>query len=136
MAKIPGDKKHIAHITKYKDFSPELDIEVADLRVAGNYVVYSKDIPDPTDHPTKDGKIRWFNAFGVKDRNGNDADVKYTVTLQKLPDDTVLYYGVQKQNQPGAYDVVQIADTDIERLPGDRIRFTLAIGDPPTGVYP
>jgi len=136
MAKIPGDKKHIANITKYKDFSPDLEIDIVDTKVAGNYTVYSKNLPDPTDHPTRDGKIRWFNAFGVKDSNGKDADVKYTVTLQKLPDNTELYYGVQKQNQPGVYDAVQIANKDIERLPGDRIRFTLEIGDPPTGVFP
>jgi len=127
MTKITGNRKHIASIAKYDRFNPDLDIEV---KVPGNYEVYSKALPEPMEHPTGGGKtIKWFNSFGVRIKGGNDANVEYTVTLDKLPSDTKLYYLDQNKK-----DIHKI--TEFEQVDNNRVRFTLAIGDPPTGVYP
>ena len=128
MAKVKGDKKHLADHPKYDGFDPDLDIEV---KAQGDYEVYSKEIPAPVRHPrdTQGRTIKWFNAFGVRDKDGNDADVEYTVTLQKLPENTQLYY-LDKNGR----DVHEI--TNFENADDKHIRFTLSIGDPPTGAYP
>jgi hypothetical protein len=126
MAVIKGDKKHLAGDAKYDRFNPDLDIEV---KVQGNYEVYNKVLPEPTKHPQESGTIKWFNAFGVRDDKGKDADVRYTVTLQKLPPNTRLYY-LDKNGT----DVHEI--TEFEQASATHIRFTLSIGDPATGSFP
>lgn len=128
MAKIPGDKRYLAGSAKYDSFSPDLEIEV---KVPGNYEVYAKDLPAPTKHPrdTEGRTIKWFNAFGVRDKDGNDADVQYTVTLDKLPPNTQLYY--LDKNKKDVHEI-----TEFEQVDNKKVRFTLSIGDPPTGAYP
>ena len=105
-----------------KDNKPDhkLFIEVDD-----NYEAYHKPIPDRT--PYQDGFITWFNAFGVRDKNGNDADVEYTVTLKKRDSGKKLFYQ-DKNKKP-----VEIKPEDAGN---GNIRFKLSIGDPPTGHYP
>jgi hypothetical protein len=125
MAKITGNKKHIENLPEYKDFVPDLDIEV---QVSGDYEVYSKPLPEPTPHPDG-GTIKWFNAFGVRQKGGSDADVKYKVTLQKLPPGKKLYY--LAKNQKDFYEIKKLVTVDDKR-----VSFELSIGDPPTGAYP
>ena len=128
MAKITGDKKHLTGIDKYKDFSPDLEI---DIKIPGDFEVYGKDLPEPTKHPqdSQGRTIKWFNAFGVRYKGGGDADVEYTVTLDKLPENTQLYY--LDKNKKDVHEI-----TKIENVNDKQIRFTLSIGDPPTGAYP
>jgi hypothetical protein len=125
MAKIQGDKRHLAGNPKYDGFSPDLEI---DIKVKGDFEVYPKDLPAPTKHPKGD-TIKWFNAFGVRHIGGGDADVEYTVTLQKLPANTQLYY--LDKNKKDVHEITQF-----EKVNDNQIRFTLSIGDPPTGAYP
>lgn len=105
-----------------KDNKPDhkLSIEVGD-----NYEAYRKPIPDPT--PYQNGYITWFNSFGVRDKNGKDADVEYTVTLKKRDSGKKLFY-LDANKKP------------VEIMPQDagngKIRFKLSIGDPPTGHFP
>ncbi len=70
----------------------------------------------------------WFVCFRVKDKQGKDANVPYTLTFNKPPAGAVLYYYV---NGPAT----QLTYTD---GPGKgnqpRVRAQLSVGDPPIGV--
>src|SRR5512138_4014843 len=105
---------------KIKDYDSELEIEVDD-----KYEAYSKDIPEPT--PFEDGHITWFNAFGVKEKSsGKNANVTYKVTLQAPPTGErlfVLYGGSPHEISP-------------DNAGNGKVKFTLNVGDPPTGYYP
>jgi hypothetical protein len=105
---------------KIPNYDSELDIEVDD-----KYEAYSKPIPEPT--PYQDGYITWFNAFGVKEKaSGKTSDVTYTVTLKRLPDGKRVFvlYGGEPHEIP-------------TRDAGNgKVKFTLDVGDPPTGGYP
>ncbi len=98
----------------------DLDIEVDDT-----YEVYSKPVPDPT--PFENGFITWFNAFGVRHKTSKkDTNIRYKVTLQKLPAGKRLFY---------LYNNVPHEITPEDDVVG-KVRFFLEVGDPPTGIYP
>lgn len=102
------------------NYETDLEIEVDD-----KYEAYSKAIPDPT--PFEDGHITWFNAFGVREKtSGKDANVRYKVTLQKLPEGKRLFY--LYDNQP--HEIFP------EEEGNGKVRYYLEIGDPPNGSYP
>ena len=102
------------------NYDTDLEIEVDD-----KFEVYSKPIPDPT--PFESGFITWFNAFGVKEKaTGKDTNIQYKVTLQKLPTGKRLFYLYKNQPQ----------EISTEDAGNGKVKFTLAIGDPPTGTYP
>ncbi len=114
-------KKHqITGNNKILNYDSRLEIEVDD-----KYEAYSKPIPEPT--PFEKGFITWFTAFGVRERTSlKDANVTYTVTLQAFPAGTRLFalYGGKPQ---------ELKTQDAGK---GRIKFTLDVGDPPTGKYP
>jgi len=102
-------------------YDTDLEIEVND-----QYEAYSKPIPDPT--PFENGVITWFNAFGVKEKiTGKDATIRYKVTLQRLAEKKRLFY--LYNNEPQEI-------TSFEEAGNGKVKFTLDIGDPPTGTYP
>lgn len=102
------------------NYDTDLEIEVND-----KYEAYSKPIPDPT--PYQNGFITWFNAFGVREKTtGRDANVHYKVTLQELPAGKRLFY--LYNNEP--------VEVTTENAGQGKVKFTLDIGDPPTGQFP
>jgi hypothetical protein len=102
------------------NYDTDLEIEVDD-----KYEAYSKPIPDPT--PFENGFITWFNAFGLKEKTtGKDTNIQYKVTLQKLPTGKRLFY--LYNNQPH--------EISTEDAGNGKVKYTLDIGDPPSGVYP
>lgn len=105
---------------KIPNYQSEIEIDVDD-----RYEAYSKPIPEPT--PFEDGFITWFNAFGVREKTSRkDANVTYNVVLHALPAGKrlfVLYDGKPQEIKP-------------ESAGRGRIKFTLSVGDPPTGIYP
>lgn len=102
------------------NYDTDLDIEVDD-----RYEAYNKPVPDPT--PFENGFITWFNAFGVRDKStGKDFNIHYKVTLQALPPGRRLFY--LHNNQPH--------EITAEDAGNGKIRFSLDIGDPPTGQFP
>jgi hypothetical protein len=101
-------------------YDTDLEIEVDD-----KYEAYSKPVPDPT--PFENGFITWFNAFGVREKaSGQDASIPYKVTLQALARGKRLFY--LYKNQPH--------EITVQDAGGGKVRFSLDIGDPPTGQYP
>ena len=112
--KVKGNKK-------IPNYDSELEIDVDD-----KYEAFSKAIPgEPT--PIPGGVITWFNAFGVRAKStGRNADVTYMVTLQALPAGKRLFafYGGEPH---------EIATQDAGN---GKIKFTLNVGDPPTGAGP
>src|SRR5215212_11411785 len=115
--------------TKYKikgnNKIPNYDSEL-EIDVDNKYEAYSK--PIPADTPYQDKHITWFNCFGVKDKaTGKDADVEYKVTLQAPPPGKTLYTQL-----PGSEPTV----LPIEKVDKDKVKFTLNVGDPPTGYFP
>jgi len=114
--KVKGNKK-------IPNYDSELEIDVDD-----KYEAYSKAIPDGTTPiPGGGGDITWFNNFGVREKSsGKRADVTYTVTLQALPTGKrlfVLYGG--EPHEPAT-----------QEAGNGKIKFTLNVGDPPTGAGP
>ena len=117
---MANEKYKIKGNNKIPDFDSELEIDVDD-----KYEAYSKPIPEPT--PYQGGYITWFNAFGVREKaSGKNADVIYKVTLEALPAGKRLFalYG----REP--HEIVPDA------VGNKKVRFTLSVGDPPTGFYP
>lgn len=114
-------KHRIKGNKKIPNYDSELEIDVDD-----KYEAYSKAIPEePT--PIPGGVITWFNAFGVREKaSGRNANVTYTVTLQALPTGKRLFalYGGEPH---------EIAT---QQAGNNRIKFTLSVGDPPTGIGP
>ncbi len=105
---------------KIPNYDSELEIDVDDKHEA-----YSKTIPEPT--PYQGGTITWFNAFGVREKtSGRHTDVTYQVTLQAPPAGKRLFalYGGEPHELP------------TQDAGNGKIRFTLNVGDPPTGYYP
>ena len=118
---MANTKYKIKGNNKIPNYDSELEIDVDD-----KYEAYSKTIP--ADTPYQDKHITWFNCFGVKDKaTGKDADVEYKVTLQVPPQGRTLY--TQLPGSPPS-------PLPIERVDKDKIKFTLNVGDPPTGYYP
>ena len=102
------------------NYDTDLEIEVND-----KYEAYSKPIPEPT--PYQNGFITWFNAFGVREKiTGRDANVRYKVTLQELPAGKKLFY--LYNNEP--------VEITTESAGDGKVKFSLDIGDPPTGSFP
>lgn len=105
---------------KIPNYDSELEIDVDE-----KYEAYSKDIPDPT--PFENGYITWFNAFGVKEKSsGKNANVTYKVTLQAPPTGKRLFVFYD-----GTTHEISTQDAG-----SGKVRFTLNVGDPPTGYYP
>ncbi len=129
MTRVTGSKIHLQHLPEYDDFDPDLDIDAP-----AGYAVEAKNLPQqPTQHPTKPGTIKWFNAFGIK-KNNAYTDVSYTVTMQKLPQGKELYYLILSGPQLIPADQIHDAGTNDKGKP--TVRFTLRVGDPPVGSYP
>jgi hypothetical protein len=105
-------------------YDSEIEVDIGSDH-AKNYDVVSKTIPEPS--PYEGGKITWFNAYGVKEKaTGKYADISYTVTLSALPAGKKLF---------------ALLPSGIQEIPtkaGGRgkVKFTLAIGDPPLGYWP
>lgn len=70
----------------------------------------------------------WFVCFSVKDKQGKYANVSYTLTLNKPPSGTNLYY-----YHNGT--AIQLSYSD---SPGkgnqNRVKVQLSVGDPPIGA--
>ena len=102
------------------NYDTDLEIEVDD-----KYEAYSKPVPEPT--PYQDGYITWFNNFGIREKStGKTKDITYVVTLQAPPTGKrlfVLYGGEPHEIQP-------------EAAGNGKVKFTLNVGDPPSGMYP
>jgi len=111
----------------------DVEIEVDDA-----YEVVKKNIPAPTPYPTgtsKD-KITWFNAFGIKGRDGNYANVNYTVRLviSNLPANKRLF--VLLSDGPNEI-TSETGNGKIKYKDNNGFReFNLNVGDPPVGTYP
>jgi hypothetical protein len=117
---VANEKYKLKGNNKIPDYDSELEIDVDN-----KYEAYSKPIPEPT--PYQDGFITWFNSFGVREkRSRKDADVTYQVTLRGLPAGKKLFalYGGQPH------------EITTEDAGNGKVRFTLSVGDPPTGAYP
>lgn len=70
----------------------------------------------------------WFVSFSVKDKQGNFANVPYTLTFNKPLAGAVLYYFLNGT-------AVQLAYTDGPSKGSQaRVRAQLSVGDPPIGV--
>jgi len=108
---------------KIPNYDSELEVDVDD-----KYEAHSKPIPqEQTPIPGGGGYITWFNAFGVRAKStGKNADVTYAVTLQALPAGKRLFalYGGEPH---------EIAT---QEAGNGKIKFTLNVGDPPTGAGP
>jgi hypothetical protein len=107
-------------------FDSEIEVDIGTEK-AKTHKVVSKKIPDDT--PYGKGKITWFNAYGVKLKNNDKdeyEDIPYTVTLNKLPDGKKLFLKLP----------AGIVEQGTEQAGTGKIKFTLAIGDPPTGFGP
>jgi hypothetical protein len=105
-------------------YDSEIEVDIGSDNVS-KYDVVSKEIPAPT--PYEGGTITWFNAYGVKDKKtGKYASISYTVTLSSLPTGKRLFV---------------LLPTGIEEIypkvsGSGKVKFTLAIGDPPMGYGP
>jgi hypothetical protein len=114
--KIKG--KHIP------DFDSDIEVDIGSNNV-GNHDVTDKPIPDPT--PYQGGTITWFVAFAVKEKsNGSYANINYTVTLNELPKGKKLFVLLSSG----------IEEVATHSAGSGKIKFTLAIGDPPLGMGP
>ena len=115
--KIKG--KHIP------DFDSDIEVDIGSNN-AGNHDVTDKPIPDPT--PYDGGTITWFVAFAVKEKsNGHYANLTYTVTLNALP-----------KGKTKLFALVDGAPQELHTSSAGsgKIKFTLDVGDPPTGYWP
>jgi hypothetical protein len=119
--KIKGNKK-------IPNYDSEIEIDVDD-----KYEAYSKPIPDEqTPIPNiPNGKVTWFNNFGIRNKSDKkNADVSYTVTLQALQADQLVFVLL-----PGNPPVLQQVQTTPVGNSG-KVSFTLSVGDPPVGSGP
>ena len=115
--KIKGKKIH--------DYDTEIEVDIGAGNEA-NHEVTEKPIPDPT--PYEGGTITWFVAFAVKERtNGAYADIPYTVTLNSLPKGKTKLFALLPTG---------IQEMDVKVGGSGKIKFDLAVGDPPVGYYP
>jgi hypothetical protein len=106
-------------------YDSEIEVDIG-IDHANKYDVVSKQIPEPT--PYENGTITWFNAYGVKEKaTGKYADISYTVTLSALPAGKTKLFAL----------VNNVPQELMTKIGGSgKIKFTLAIGDPPVGYYP
>jgi len=108
---------------KIPNYDSELEVDVDD-----KYEAHSKPIPqEQTPIPGGGGNITWFNNFGVREKSsGKQADVTYTVFLHPLPPKKRLFAYYDK----AAHEIFP------EPAGNGKIKFTLSVGDPPTGAGP
>lgn len=69
----------------------------------------------------------WFACFSVKDKQGNYANVNYTVTFNKPASGNLYYY------LNGNVHALQYTDTNNKGSQA-RVKATLNVGDPPIGM--
>ena len=106
-------------------YDTEIEVDIGSAS-AENHEVTDKPIPEPT--PYGDGTITWFVAFAVKEKsNGAYADIPYTVTLNNLPKGKTKLYALLPSG---------IKEMDVKVGGSGKIKFNLAVGDPPLGIYP
>ena len=107
------------------NYDTEIEVDIGD-KEAENHVVTDKPIPEPT--PYEGGTITWFVAFAVREKsNGSYADIPYTVTLNELPKGKTKLFAKLPDG---------IKELDVKSAGSGKIKFNLAIGDPPVGFYP
>ena len=70
----------------------------------------------------------WFACFSVKDKRGNYANVRYTLTLDRPPAGTTLYY--YYNGTANRLDHVDAGNKGNQPV----VRVTLNVGDPPIGA--
>ena len=105
-------------------YDSEIEVDIG-TEGAKNHKVVSKDIPNPSPYGGSD--IIWFNAFGVKEKNNDKfADIPYTVKLNKLPEGKKLFVKLP----------AGIVEQRFEEAEPGKIKFELAVGDPPIGYWP
>jgi hypothetical protein len=106
-------------------YDSEIEVDIGSDN-AKKYEVVSKEIPAPSSY--EGGTITWFNAYGVKEKSsGKYAKISYTVTLSALPSGkTKLFALINKVPQK----------LDFKETGSGKIKFTLAVGDPPVGIWP
>ena len=105
-------------------YDSEIEVDIGSDH-ANKYDVVSKAIPEPS--PYEGGTITWFNAYGVKEKaTGKYADISYTVTLSALPKGKKLFVLLSSG----------IQEVPTKSAGSGKIKFTLAIGDPPMGYGP
>jgi hypothetical protein len=122
--KMANEKYKVKGKGNNKITDPDVEIDVDD-----KYEAYSKPIPDePT--PIPDGSVTWFNNFGIREKSTRkNEDVSYTVTLQALPADQLLYVLMPDNPVPQQVQTTPIGNSG-------KVRFTLNVGDPPVGSGP
>jgi hypothetical protein len=107
---------------------PNFDSEI-EVDIGNNYdahEVTEKPIPDPTAYDK--GTITWFAAFAVREKAGGaEANIPYVVTLSELPTGKTKLFALLKTG---------IKELDVKPAGAGKIKFELAIGDPPIGFYP
>ena len=109
------------------NFDSEIEVDIGSGNEA-KYDVVSKEIPDPT--PYEGGTITWFNAYGIRKKGEPDkkkyADIQHTVTISALPTGKKLFVQLP----------TGIVEVPTESAGNGKIKFHLAVGDPPTGYGP
>lgn len=121
---MAGGKFKIKGNNKIAGYNSEIEVDIGDNFAA--HEVTEKPIPDPT--PYEGGTITWFVAFAVREKsNGAYADIPYTVTLNELPKGKTKLYALLPSG---------IKEMDVKVGGSGKIKFELAVGDPPLGMYP
>ena len=106
-------------------YDTEIEVDIGAGNEA-NHEVTDKPIPAPTSY--EGGTITWFVAFAVKEKsNGNFADIPYTVTLNSLPKGKNKLYALLPSG---------ITELSVKAGGSGKIKFDLAVGDPPVGYFP
>ncbi len=72
-------------------------------------------------------KYDWFACFTVKDKRGNDANIRYTVTFNKPASGTLYYFYNGTAVEVGYDDAPNKGNQQ-------RSKATLTVGDPPIGM--
>ena len=121
---MAGGKFKIKGNNKIAGYNSEIEVDIGDNFAA--HEVTEKPIPDPT--PYEGGTITWFVAFAVREKsNGAYADIPYTVTLNEMPKGKTKLYALLPTG---------IKEMDVKVGGSGKIKFELAVGDPPLGMYP
>jgi hypothetical protein len=115
--KIKGNKK-------IAGYDSEIEVDIGNNYTA--HEVTEKPIPEPT--PYGEGTITWFVAFAVREKaNGAFADIPYTVTLNNFPKGKTKLFALLPTG---------VQELDVKATGSGKIKFELAVGDPPVGMYP
>lgn len=130
------NKKPIPGKVTIKDFVTDIVVGFNDKY---NFNVQEAGVPAKTaykDEANVDGYITWFTNFTVNDpdkatnQKNKDYKFEYTVAVNPLPPNKSLYYLDGKT----PVKVKDLGTNDAE-FPGKKT-FTLALGDPPIGIFP